>query len=50
MVHDDLHGMPEDDTDIQMELELTAKKFKSVQSKKSYQKRSRKEEKANHAE
>ena len=34
MEHYDLHGMPEDDTESQMGLELTAKKVKSLQKKR----------------
>ena len=50
MAHNDLHGMPENYTKSQMGLELTEKKVKPVQNKRGYQKRSREEEKANHAE
>ena len=50
MARDDIHGMPEDDTESQMGLELTAKKFKLLQKKKCYQKRRREEDKENHAE
>ena len=39
MGHDDLHGMSEDDTNIQMGLELTSKKLKSVQNQKGYHNR-----------
>ena len=38
MAHDDLHGMPDDYTESQMGLELTAKKLKSLWRKKVYQK------------
>ena len=38
MAHNDLHGIPEDDTERQMGSELTANKVKSLRNKKGYQK------------
>ena len=38
MARNDLHGIPEDDTERQMGSELTANKVKSLRNKKGYQK------------